>query len=68
MWEGVLAHIEATCSTVGIADIAVVFEFSDVFQEIPGLPPKMVVEFAIDMVSGTSHVSKTPYQIGRIEL
>ncbi|KAL6181119.1 hypothetical protein ACLB2K_047775 [Fragaria x ananassa] len=40
MWEGVLAHIEATCSTVGIADIAVVSEFSDVFQKIPGLPPK----------------------------
>jgi len=68
MWEGVLAHIEATGSTVGIADIAVVSEFSDVFQEIPGLPPKRVVEFAIDVVPGTSPVSKTPYQMGRIEL
>ena len=68
MWEGVLAHIEATGSTVGITDIAVVSDFSDVFQEIPGLPPKRVVEFAIDVVPGTSPVSKTPYQMGRTEL
>ncbi|KAL6219723.1 hypothetical protein ACLB2K_007482 [Fragaria x ananassa] len=61
MWEGVLAHIEATGSNVGIADIGVVSEFSDVFQETPGLPPKRVVEFAIDVVPGTSPVSKTPY-------
>nr|XP_011464121.1 PREDICTED: uncharacterized protein LOC105351476 [Fragaria vesca subsp. vesca] len=36
MWEGVLAHIEATGSTVGIADIAVVSEFSDVFRRFGG--------------------------------
>ncbi|KAL6191568.1 hypothetical protein ACLB2K_037958 [Fragaria x ananassa] len=68
MWKGVLAHIEAIGSTVGIADIAVVFEFSDVFQEIQGLPPKRVVEFVIDVIPGTSPVSNTPYQMGRTEL
>jgi hypothetical protein len=35
-------------------------EFEDVFQEIPGLPPKREIDLSIDLVSGYASVSKTP--------
>jgi hypothetical protein len=43
-------------------------EFEDVFQEIPGLPPKREIEFSIDLVPGVSPVSKTPYRMSTPEL
>jgi hypothetical protein len=47
---------------------SVLQEFEDVFQEIPGLPPKRGIYFSIDLVPGTSPVSKTPYQMSTPEL
>ena len=35
-------------------------ELEDVFQEIPGLPPKRDIEFSIDLVPRASPVSNTP--------
>ena len=43
-------------------------EFVDVFQEVPGLPPKREVKFSIDLVSGSVPISKTPYRMGTLEL
>jgi hypothetical protein len=42
---------------------SVLQEFKDVFQEIPELPPKREIDFSIDLVSGVSLVSKTPYRM-----
>jgi len=40
----------------------VVQEFMDVFSnEIPRLPPKREIEFAIDLIPGADPVSITPY-------
>ena len=45
-----------------IDDISIVKKYTDVFPEdILGLPPDKVVEFSIDIVPGTTLVSKTPY-------
>jgi len=42
----------------------VVQEFMDVFpDEIPGLPPKREIEFAIDLILGTCPMSITPYRM-----
>jgi hypothetical protein len=43
-------------------------EFEDVFQEISGLPPRREIYFSIDLVSGVSSVSKTPYRMSTLEL
>jgi hypothetical protein len=43
-------------------------EFEDVFQEIPGLPPRREIDFSIDLVPGAAPVSKTPYRMSIIEL
>ena len=42
--------------------IEVVRDFEDVFPEIPGLPPKHEVEFRINLVPGSSPISKVAYQ------
>jgi hypothetical protein len=41
---------------------------TDVFQEIPGFPPKREIDFSIDLVPGASLVSKTPYRMSTPEL
>ncbi|XP_031119004.1 uncharacterized protein LOC116022416 [Ipomoea triloba] len=46
----------------GIEQIPVVREFPDIFpEEIPGFPPQREVEFTLDLVPGTTPISKTPY-------
>jgi hypothetical protein len=43
-------------------------EFEDVFQEIPGFPPKRKINFSIDLAPEVSRVSKTPYKMSTPEL
>ena len=43
-------------------------EFSDVFEEILGLPPDRAVEFSIDTIPGTVPISKAPYRMAPTEL
>jgi hypothetical protein len=47
---------------------AVLKEFDDVFKEIPGLPPKRDIDFSINLMSGATPVSKTPYKMSTPEL
>jgi len=49
-------------------DIPIVQEFSEVFQEVPGLPPDREIEFTIELVLGTTLISKAPYRIAPAEL
>jgi hypothetical protein len=43
--------------------LPVVKEFADVFpEELPGTPPKMELEFTLDLKSGTEPISRTPYR------
>ncbi|XP_073030696.1 uncharacterized protein [Primulina eburnea] len=54
---------------VGIEDIPIVAEFADVFpDEIPGFPPAREVEFGIELMPGTSPISRTPYRMAPAEL
>jgi hypothetical protein len=51
-----------------LEDFSVLQEFEDVFQEIPGFPPRREIDFSIDLVSGAAPVSKTPYRMRTPEL
>ena len=53
---------------VCIDQLPVVCDFPDVFQEIPGLPPRRHTEFQIDLVPGTAPISKAPYRMAPLEL
>ena len=53
----------------GIGDFPVVQEFSEVFpDDITDLPMEREVEFAIDLVLGTSPISIAPYRMSATEL
>ena len=44
-------------------------EFPDVFpEEIPGLPPQREIQFSIELLPGSTPVSKVPYQMSIPEL
>ena len=54
---------------VKLDDIPIVRDYPYVFpEELPGLPPKREVEFTIELVSGTTPISKAPYRISPLEL
>ena len=46
----------------------IVQDFEDVFLEISGLPPKREIDFCIELVPGTSPISKIPYRMAPIEM
>ena len=49
--------------------ISIIREFADVFpEEIPGLPPKMNIEFTIKLMPGAAPVSRAPYRMSVPEL
>ena len=41
-----------------LEDFSVLLEFEDVFQEIPGLPPRREIDFSIDLVPRAAPMSK----------
>jgi hypothetical protein len=46
-----------------------VSEFPDVFpEELPVMPPKRKVEFFIELITGTTPISKRAYRVSRPEL
>jgi hypothetical protein len=51
-----------------LEDHEVLKEFKDVFQEVPGLPPKRDIDFSIKLMSGEAPVSKAPYRMSTKEL
>jgi hypothetical protein len=52
-----------------LKDIHVIGEFPDVFpDDLPGMPPKRVIEFKIELQPGTTPIAKTPYKMSPVEL
>jgi len=48
--------------------ILVAREYPQVFQEVPGLPPDRKIEFTIELIPGTTPISKAPYRMAPAEL
>jgi hypothetical protein len=51
-----------------IRDHAVLKEFEDVFQEVPGLPPKRDIDFSINLMPKATPVLKDPYRMSTPKL
>ena len=51
-----------------LKDVPIVQEFPEVFQEVPELPPDRELEFAIELIPGTTPISKAPYRMALVEL
>jgi len=64
-----LCAVELTeASDLEPKDIPAVQSFPEVFQEVPGLPPELEIEFAVELVPGTTPISKAPYKMAPVEL
>ena len=68
--EAYLAYvIDTKKAHPSLSDIPKVSDYPDVFpKEFPGLPPQREIEFAIDVVSGATPASITPYRMALVEL
>ena len=54
---------------VNLKNIPVIREFPDVFpEELLGVPPEREVDLSIEVVQGTTPISRTPYRIAPTEL
>ncbi|KAM1760327.1 hypothetical protein ACFX12_003213 [Malus domestica] len=65
-----LAHVVLNGNVPSsVEDVRVVRHFPDVFpDDLPRLPPDQDVEFTIDLLPGTDHISLTPYRMAHAEL
>jgi hypothetical protein len=65
-------HIKASLHHVvelKLKDIHVVREFLDVFpNDLPEMPPERVIEFKIELQSGTVPIAKVPYKMSAVEM
>ncbi|XP_073121378.1 uncharacterized protein [Henckelia pumila] len=68
--EGYLIYaVDTFAGSIGLEAIPVVNEFPDVFPEkIPGIPPVREVEFGIDLIPGTSPISRASYRLDPSEM
>ena len=68
--EAYLAYVIDTKKVEpSLSVIPTICDYSDVFQkEFPGLPPRREIEFAINVVSGATPASITPYRMALVEL
>jgi hypothetical protein len=68
--EGAYHHLSADDKEANpIEDIRIVLEFPDVFpKELPDMPFERKVEFAIELISGTTPISKRAYRVSGPEL
>ncbi|XP_070016014.1 uncharacterized protein [Nicotiana sylvestris] len=68
--DAYLAHIVDTrLGSPSLKDIPTVCDFPDVFpDDLPRLPPEREIEFPIDLVPGTTHISIAPYRMAPTEL
>ena len=54
---------------VNLENVPVTREFPDVFpEELPGVPPEREVDLSIEVVQGTTPISRTPYRMAPTEL
>ncbi|KAL8115612.1 hypothetical protein AgCh_022203 [Apium graveolens] len=73
IWKGCEAYLAYVVDTQkevpNLQDILIVNELEDVFpQDLPGLPPDRVIEFAIEFAPGTAPISKAPYRFTLLEM
>ena len=63
--EAYLAYVIDTVKVRStVSDIPTVSDFSDVFpEELPRLPPRKEIEFAIEVVPGATPASIAPYRM-----
>ena len=62
-------ELDSKREQVNLEKIPVVKEFPDVFpEELPRIPPEREVDMSIEVVHGTTPISRAPYHMAPIEI
>ncbi|KAA0042135.1 gag protease polyprotein [Cucumis melo var. makuwa] len=68
-WSILASMVDTREVDVSLSSEPVVRDYPDVFpEELPGLPPHRVIEFAIELEPGTIPISRAPYRMAPVEL
>ncbi|TYK27130.1 pol protein [Cucumis melo var. makuwa] len=68
-WNILASVVDTREVDVSLSSEPVVRDYPDVFsEELPGLPPHIEIEFAIELESGTVPISRAPYRMAPAEL
>lgn len=65
-----LCHVVDTSTQENrVYEILIVAEYTDLFpEEVPGLPPRRVIDFTIDLEPRIAPISKAPYRMASAEM
>eukprot|EP00253_Pinus_taeda_P022178 PITA_22178 len=64
-----VGFVDSKDKAATLDNIPIIREFADVFpEEIPGLPPKINIDFTIELIPGATPVSRAPYRMSVPEL
>ncbi|XP_073153442.1 uncharacterized protein [Henckelia pumila] len=68
--KGYFIHVvDTSVGSRSVEELPVVCEYPDVFpDDIPGYPPVREIEFGIELVPGTSPISRAPYLLAPAEM
>jgi hypothetical protein len=62
-------HVRKKKKKNNLEDFSMLHDFRDVFvHDIPELPPRREIDFSIDLLSGSTPISKAHYQMSLLEL
>ena len=69
-YEAFLALVlDSKRGQVNLEDIPMMKEFPNVFlEELPGLPPEREVDISIEVLHGTTLISRAPYRMAPTQL
>ncbi|XP_058071169.1 uncharacterized protein LOC131220227 [Magnolia sinica] len=68
VFDRLAALEEKKSDEVTVDQLPSVGEFPEVFQDIPGLPPKRAMDFSIDLLLGTAPISLSQYRMPPCEM
>ncbi|XP_070035448.1 uncharacterized protein [Nicotiana tomentosiformis] len=67
-WKGSSASLVES-EPPALQSVPIVREFLEIFpDDLPGLPPKRIIDFGIDLMPGTQPISIPPYRMAPTEL
>ena len=68
MAEAFLAQIVSQDQGHSLIETRVISEFQDIFQDIPGLPWMIEVEFCIELQTAAALIFYAPYRMAPVEM
>ncbi|XP_070029504.1 uncharacterized protein [Nicotiana sylvestris] len=67
VYKGCIVSVQGCNTKADLIELEMV-DFDVIMDDLPGLPPKRIIDFGIDLMPGTQPISITPYRMTPAEL